>query len=290
MINKYRLSASGFDREEDKDKIEPLKIFFLSVEGNTTEKEYFEGVSANRKELHINAKVDVEVLKRSNKDTNSAPKQVIELLDEYIRLREDGKENLLGDIPDNFIEVYGIEFIKTYLKAPENLSKKDCIAFEKKLMEIGYNVSYRKYLQKYDSDYDEFAILIDRDMLTHSEINMRESIDYCKEKQYSCYISNPCFEFWLLLHVCDIKKEYKERLNIIKNNIKVSNHHTFVSKELSDRLHHGKSGINFKLNYLPNIDLAIERAKGFASDEESLVNEIGSNIWKLFESMRNFKE
>lgn len=41
MNNSYRLSSSAFDREKEDEKIEPLKIYFLSVEGNVTEKEYF---------------------------------------------------------------------------------------------------------------------------------------------------------------------------------------------------------------------------------------------------------
>lgn len=52
-----------------------------------TEKEYFDGLSKNRVKIGINAKVDVEVLRRGKKDTNSASQQVIELLEEYIRLR-----------------------------------------------------------------------------------------------------------------------------------------------------------------------------------------------------------
>lgn len=51
-----------------------------------TEKEYFDGLSKNRVKIGINAKVDVEVLRRGKKDTNSAPQQVIELLEEYISI------------------------------------------------------------------------------------------------------------------------------------------------------------------------------------------------------------
>lgn len=40
MINKFRLSGAAFEREDEADKVEPQKIFFLSVEGNATEKEY----------------------------------------------------------------------------------------------------------------------------------------------------------------------------------------------------------------------------------------------------------
>ena len=141
MNNKYRLSASVYERETEDKKVEPPKIYFLSVEGNITEKEYFAGISANRKRLGINGKVDVEVLRRSRKDTNSAPQQV-------------------------------------------KIPRKQRNSFVTELMKIGYDINYRKYLQRYNNDMDEFAILIDRDMQTHSEINMRDCIAYCKEKKY----------------------------------------------------------------------------------------------------------
>lgn len=288
MKNKYRLSSTIFEREEEKDKVELPKIFFLSVEGNATEKEYFKGVSTNRKYLGINAIVDVEVLSRSSKDTGSAPSQVIELLEEYLRLRENGKESLIEDIPAEFVQRYGVEFIRDFLDGGRNIPKKKRNAFVTDLLKIGYDINYRKYLQKYHSDLDEFGILIDRDMHTHSEVNMLECIQYCKEKGYACYIANPCFEFWLLLHLSDVKSEYADRFDVIKENKNVSDKHTFVSKEVSNKAHHGKSGINFKKNYLPYVEDAVLRAKEFTSDEVQLVEEIGCNLWKLLESMKNY--
>jgi len=286
--NKYRLSSTVYEREEEKDKIEPTKIFFLSVEGNATEKEYFEGVSAHRRRLGINAKVDVEVLKRSSKDTGSAPFQVIELLEEYLRLRENGNESLIKDIPVEFVKKYGIEFIQDYLDGKDTISRKSRNAFITELMKIGYDINYRKYLQNYRSDLDEFGILIDRDMQTHSEINMLDCIRYCKEKNYACYIANPCFEFWLLLHLSDVKSEYADKMDMIIENKKVSAAHTFVSREVSRKAHHTKSGINFQKNYMPFIDLAIKRAKEFVSDEIELVDNVGCNVWKLLEKMEKY--
>lgn len=182
MKNKYRLSANAFERENETDRIEPQKIFFLSVEGNATEKEYFEGISTNRIKLGIDAIVDVEVLKRKSKDTNSAPQQVLELLEEYLRLRESGDESLIEDIPEEFVNRYGVDFIQDFLNETGNISRKQRNAFVTDLMKIGYDINYRKYLQKYHGDFDEFGILIDRDIQTHSEINMLECIKYCKEK------------------------------------------------------------------------------------------------------------
>lgn len=290
MENKYRLSSTIFEREEEKDKVEPQKIFFLSVEGNATEKEYFEGISANRRHLGINAIVDVEVLNRGSKDTGSAPYKVLELLEEYLRLRENGKESLINDIPEDFVQKYGVEFIRNFLDGGGNIPKRKRNAFVTDLLKIGYDINYRRYLQNYHSELDEFGILIDRDMHTHSEENMLECIQYCKEKGYACYIANPCFEFWLLLHLSDVKSEYADRFDMIKENKKISANHTFVSKEVSNKAHHGKNGINFKKNYLPYVEEAILRAKEFTSDEVKLVEEIGCNLWKLLESMKNYNK
>ena len=75
----------------------------------------------------------------------------------------------------------------------------------------------------------------------------------------------------------------------LKENRKVSDKHTFVSKEVSEKAHHGKSGINFRKNYMPYIGIAISRAKEFASTEDELVDNIGCNVWKLVETMKNYK-
>ena len=287
MTNRYRLSSSTYEREEE-NKIEPKKVFFLSVEGNTTEKAYFQGVSSYRKQLGISAEVNVEVLRRSSKDTNSAPQQVIELLEEYIRLRN--TENIESDIPKDLINKYGIDLIKQYIDNPDEIPNKTRRKLVTDMQKKGYDINYRKYCQTYKTDSDEFGILIDRDIQTHSEIDMLECINYCKEKGYNCYITNPCIEFWLLLHLIDVKEKYKDKLDLIKENKKISNAHTYVSSELSKIAGHGKSKIRFKENYLPNIDKAILRGKSFESDEEKLVDNIGCNIWKLIEKMKEYKD
>lgn len=288
MKNKYRLTSTVYDREQESEKVKPLKIYFISVEGNATEKEYFDGISKNRMKLGINAKVNVEVLRRAGKDTNSAPEQVVELLEEYLSLRQEGKEDMLNDIPTEFRELYTDEFIQTYLNCPEEIPRKQRNKFCTDLKKIGYDINYRKYLATYQQDMDEFCVMIDRDMHTHSETNMSDCIEHCRKEGYRCFITNPCFEFWLLLHLTDVRSEYN--LDDIKENEKMSGAHTFVSKEVSKKAGHGKSGINFERNYLPKVKMAVERAKGFASEEEQLIDDIGCNLWKLIEDMQSFKQ
>lgn len=287
MKNSYRLSNGAFGRETEDEKVKPQKIIFLSAEGNETEREYFDGISSHRKALGINGLINVHVLRRRSKDTNSAPRQVIELLEEYLALRNSNEE-IIDDIPGDIVSKYGEDFVRHYLDNDGSLTKAEINRFTTDLFKMGYDIHYRQYLKSHNNGEDEFAILIDRDAQTHSKSNMLECIQYCKEKHYTFYVVNPCFEFWLLLHLCDVKQEYSERLNDIKENKKVSSKHTFVSKELSSKAHHGKDNIHFKQNYLPYVNKAIERAKEFACNEDELIDNIGTNVWKLIERLKSF--
>ena len=286
MVNKYRLSSKSYDRETPNEQITPRKIYFISVEGVATEVEYLQGLSDYRTELGINALVNIEVLRRKTKDGYSAPEQVIELLEEYLSLREAGN-NIFPDIPDEIKNNFSPDFIQLYIETPESISPKERNRFELALRKIGYDLAYRKYLSKYTSNFDEFCILIDRDAGSHSSEDMNFILQYCKEKKYRCFITNPCFEFWLLLHFSDVYEEYSDQLDLIRENKKVSNAHTFVSNELSVKAHHGKKGIAFKEKYLPHIEEAIIRASKFASDNEALITDIGCNIWILIKEMQS---
>lgn len=286
MVNKYRLSSKSYDRETPNEQITPRKIYFISVEGVATEVEYLQGLSDYRTELGINALVNIEVLRRKTKDGYSAPEQVIELLEEYLSLREAGN-NIFSDIPDEIKNNFSPDFIQLYIETPGSISPKERNRFELALRKTGYDLAYRKYLSKYTSNFDEFCILIDRDAGSHSSEDMNFILQYCKEKKYRCFITNPCFEFWLLLHFSDVYEEYSDQLDLIRENKKVSNAHTFVSNELSVKAHHGKKGIAFKEKYLPHIEEAIIRASKFASDNEALITDIGCNIWILIKEMQS---
>ena len=288
MVNKYRLSSKSYDRETPNEQITPRKIYFISVEGVATEVEYLQGLSDYRTELSINALVNIEVLRRKTKDGYSAPEQVIELLEEYLSLREAGN-NIFPDIPDEIKNNFSPDFIQLYIETPGSISPKERNRFELALRKTGYDLAYRKYLSKYTSNFDEFCILIDRDAGSHSSEDMNFILQYCKEKKYRCFITNPCFEFWLLLHFSDVYEEYSDQLDLIRENKKVSNAHTFVSNELSVKAHHGKKGIAFKEKYLPHIEEAIIRASKFASDNEALITDIGCNIWILIKEMQSFE-
>lgn len=279
----YRLGSSSLFVRTHEDSLEPKRVVFLSTEGTKTEVQYFNFIEKYREQLGIDAIVHIEVLRRY--DTNSDPENVLELLEEYIRFREN---KMFEKIIDSLsIKNYTIEFIRSYLENPSSLSQKDCNKFKAVLKEEHLDLLYLDFLSKYHGKDDSFGIVIDRDCGSHSVEQMNSVLRKCKERNYLCYITNPCMEFWQLLHVSDVVSEYSELLEDILRNELDEKKNSFVSNLLYAKTGQRKAiqAKTFEKFYLPNIDLAIERAKGFAPSDQLLDN-LGTNLWELIELLR----
>lgn len=163
MGNKYRLSSTIYNR--DKEKIDPKRIIFLSVEGNVTEKEYFIGIATHIREISDNAIVKVEVLGRRSKDNKSAPGKVLELLEECVELRKNGMDTISNEIKsiEDIFNKYSEKYIEKYLNNENDLANKK--EFEKDLHLAEYDLNYRRYLAECGGNYesDIYAVVIDRD-------------------------------------------------------------------------------------------------------------------------------
>ncbi|MEG1836070.1 MAG: RloB domain-containing protein [Oscillospiraceae bacterium] len=277
--SKFRLSSSAFERADDTDKVLPKKMIFLSVEGDETERTYFE---------HLNEFLDlsliqIEVLRHKRGDGYSDPEHVIELLDEYINVRNG--ELVPDSLMKTLYEKYTSEDLQKYLSEDITLNLSLRKAIKAELLKIGIDFEYRYYLQSFDKETDYFAIVLDRDCGNHDRQLLEECIQFCSKKNYGCFITNPCFEFWLLLHLCDVAKEFTpEEQNKLLVNAVVSNKHTETSLAVSKRAHHTKAicSSKFKQYYYSNIKLAIQRSKTFATEFPELLDNLGSNLSELF--------
>ena len=279
----YRLGSSSLFVRTHEDSLEPKRVVFLSTEGTKTEVQYFNFIEKYREQLGVDAIVHIEVLRRY--DTNSDPENVLELLEEYIRFREN---KMFEKIIDSLsIKNYSIDFIKSYLENPSSLSRKDCNKFEAVLKEEHLDLLYLDFLSKYHGEDDAFGIVIDRDCGSHSIEQMNRVLGKCMKKNYLCYITNPCMEFWQLLHVSDVATEYAESLEDILRNELDEKKNSFVSNLLYVKTGQRQAiqAKTFEQFYLPNIDLAVERAKGFAPSDQ-LLEKLGSNLWELIELLR----
>lgn len=286
MAISHRLHSSMYERPDEGADQKPKRIVFLSVEGNTTEKDYFRFVNKYRDQLSIQSVIHIEILSRWSDDTLSNPDQVLGLLHELKKLQDNGIHPV--ELCDVLGSEYTMDDITQYCEG--RLSKKKAHQFEQDLKSARIDYSYQKFLSEYkgtDND-DVFAVIVDRDTVSHTREQLRKLYKTCEEKGYDCFVSNPCFEFWLLLHVCDVQQEMATCLDELLENKKISVNHTFVSSELTKRACHGKNirETKFVDTYLNNIDVAIDRSKDFCQDKYGLLDKLGTNIPELFAILR----
>lgn len=277
----HRLNAGNrFERPETQSI---KRVVFLSVEGEVTERRYFEFVRESRETLGIKSVVEIHVLRRG--DSSSSPEKVVELLENYLEVRNNN--DFLAEVDKLELKHYDKEFIHKYLEAPDTIDVKEKRQFEGFLKEEQLDLTYLLFLNKFkgsdNGENDVFGIVIDRDAGNHSPENMARIFDECDEKGYRCFLTNPRFEFWLLLHVADVKSEYPDELEKMLD----FNDET-VDKHLLEKAGGGKKIQRkiFDTYFLPNIDTAIERANGLCTSRNELLDQLGSTLGELFELLR----
>lgn len=278
-VSKHRLRSSAFQRPDEDLKIEPKRLVVLSVEGDETERNYFEHLSE-----HLDhSLIQIEVLRHRRGDGYSAPQHVIELLSEYLRVR---KGELVPDaMLEALLDKYTKETLDTYLNNSSALTRAQRKSIDDDLLLLGIDMDYRRYLSDLNTHPDDiFAIIIDRDCGNHDRDLMERCHQKCKDYGFGYYVTNPCFEFWLLLHLCDVKNHYSnDELAEILANPKISKNHTRVSKIVCDIAGHGKSIKSRQFNdwYYPNISKALTHSKDFASDYPEILDKLGTNLPEL---------
>lgn len=282
LISRFRLTSTAFNRGDEENKIDPKRMIILSVEGDETERTYFQHLNA-----HLDcALIQIEVLRHRRGDGYSDPRHVIELLTEYVEIRQG--QLVPDELLESFTKKYSKEVIDAYLNHDESLALETRTLISEELLRIGIDLEYRRYLQNFDKETDYFAVILDRDCGNHSRSLMEECHKLCKENGYGYYVTNPCFEFWLLLHLCDVKAEYtEEELVQFKVNQKISNQHTTVSRQVSDKVHHGKriGAYCFDKYYYPKLSQALLHVKQFKTAYPDILDDLGSNLPQLFDEL-----
>lgn len=145
-------------------------------------------------------------------------------------------------------------------------------------------------LQKVKEEYDlgredELWMIVDRD---RNRGNIQKYCERCKsEANFYFALSNPCFEFWLLLHLKDVSEFEAEELKLILENRKVSTKRTYLKQLLSKELQpNGYSEANIRPErFLKHIEVAVKRAKALSQPAEDFPSALGTDIYKLVEKI-----
>lgn len=139
----------------------------------------------------------------------------------------------------------------------------------------------------YKGEYDdELWVVWDREKVNARKENILNILPECREKNYNIAMTNPLFEFWLLLHFDDITKYNTETLFINDWNTP-SKKRRYIDKELSNILTNGYNKKNFNRDIVTkdNIDRALEQEKLFETELEEIMNNLGSNIGDLIRTI-----
>lgn len=296
-----------------------LRKYFLIYEGSDTEAQYFETVNIMREDIGINPLIElVPIIRSYSEEGWSNPKKILNRMLENLeesRTNSISYETLLNRMMDYFYEseiittskIQAKSIWKTmcnicnkdlhkalYLKV-ENIEKacNEILQILKKEYDLIHLVSGISDIIKdggltYAEGFDKICLIVDRDR--ESFISSPENNQYgyvintCKEKGFGLYITNPCFEFWLLLHFDEVFELDREK---ILENPRVTSKRRYVEQELRRILPgYEKSSYNTK-EVVMRIDKAVENEKKFCEDVEELENKVGSNLGVLIREMKS---
>ncbi len=290
----------------------------MIYEGSDTESLYFDAINSMRESIGINPLIElIPIIRSYSEEGWSNPKKI---LDRIIENLEESKtkcityETLLNRIMEYFYEVEIITTSRVYANSIWKTMKEFCEkALRKKLSEdvddikkdYGLIIEHLKQMYElgqvisdipdiiqeggltYSEGFDRICLIIDRER--ESFISTPENDQYgyvvekCKEKGFVLCVTNPCFEFWLLLHFDEVLKLDRDKL---LENPKVTAKRRYAGQELC-RIWPGYRKSSYQAEKLVKIiDKAIKNEKEFCEDIEALEYSIGSNLGILIESMR----
>lgn len=275
------------------------KKYFFAVEGIRTEVNYIKGlISKKRTNSHI------FYFYRSKSKAESSnilriTENIIDVIDgksemslmyvdlEKIILDVCCKENILID--QNKIHSKIEKYINSKKKnmhdeiefsVVKDLLVKITKVFEMNIASIINSDSIIDLIKKqstYCKEVDKIIIVGDRDRKSFVDNQYESVLSLIKNKNIHLIISNPCIEFWFLLH-------HTDALTIDKSEwASAQNAANLVFTELKKYDHaYKKNNSNFG-NYIQNKSIALENVKLYSEKLSDLKEKIGTNMRDLFE-------
>ena len=298
-------------KESDQVKIK----YFLVFEGSETEEIYFDAINSHRVELGIDPIIELIPLVRDfGEEGWSNPKKIVDRIVENVEEAESGKmtyDVLINRIMDYMMSL-GIAKGKKQCTTLWNTLKWLCkekihkelndevsdvdsdtkelvdLLIENSLLEnVADNIAevIKSLSITYDSEIDKICLIVDRDrdsfVVNEKKNQYQYVLDACKKNKFSFHLTNPCFEFWLLLHFDDVT-ELDEKM-LLENPL-VTKKKKYTEDELTKR-------IRFKKNHydadalVANLFTAIQNEKKYCEDIEMLESTVGSNLGNLFDEI-----
>ena len=135
----------------------------------------------------------------------------------------------------------------------------------------------------YSEEIDKICLIVDRDKDSFTSAQYDYVVEQCENKNYGIYITNPCFEFWLLMHFDDVKELDQE---LLLENPKVSAERRYCEQELRKRIPKYSKSKYDAIGLVRNVEKAIRNESLYCENEKELKNTIGSNVGILIRELQ----
>ena len=307
------------------------KRYFIAFEG-FTEYAYFQGLKRNREhpEIRISRKIDIQCLSRFDQNAgDSNPVRIEEAMEEYRLLIKEGTYSVNLFVSTIIQEVFShlcgslkksekknCRFALHNLQS-ELISKLCCSDFVsgyivndgewdeaaqfcKEQIESGrfkgcgryVKVPKNRKIETFDENNDIFCLVVDRDVQSNPAPKYRSLIEICKKRKIRLYVTNPCIEFWLILHYPGSLKFDDSECEKIRINAKTETekgiHKTYCETKLLEfDPGYTKTSLDFDNKYLKRVKDALDHSDSFDTDLNKLENHIGSNLGELIRELSN---
>lgn len=294
------------------------KKYFLVYEGTDTEAIYFSELGRLQESFGISPLIELVPLLRSYSERGwTNPQKLLQCVLDNIDESQSGcisyktlLDSIVGYLEDcGVIAVSGVQsgIVWSLLVecCEEKLSgslyldvqnpEEDCVAlldylndrmsFQNLVKDIGPILEQTGIT--YDAAIDRICLIVDRD--SHSFFakpdnpQYRSVYDDCKKYGVGFYVSNPCFEFWLLLHFDKVLSLDRE---LLAENEKVHGEKRYAEAELCKLLPGYKKSHYNVSSIIVNLERALKNEKAFCETIEELVCNVGSNVGLLIQEMR----
>ena len=294
------------------------KKYFLVYEGSDTEDLYFEGIQEQRQKVGIDPLIELVPIVRSYSEEGwSNPKKIFDRMLQYLQESETGAvsyETLMNWIMDY---LYEEEILKTSKVESKNMWETLKWICQEKLQvsesDIVENLNetckqFAVYFKEastidalvdnvpriienraitYDENVDKICFIFDRDrdsFVVHSGKNQYEDVlNICRKRKFGFYLTNPCFEFWLLLH-CDDVSDLDE--DMLLDNPKVRAKRRYTEQKLREKMPKYRKSVYDTNWFIERINIAIKNEKNYCENEEELEHSVGSRVGILIQELR----
>jgi hypothetical protein len=174
------------------------------------------------------------------------------------------------------------------IKNSSNIRNALTIIFDESLIDLDIMKAIEESNFTYNEEIDYICLIVDRDKNSFTSKQYRYVKSKCEIANFKFYVTNPCFEFWLMLHFskCDDIDEEKIKQNKVNHKLKK----TFCEIEL-DKLIPDKYNKNcFRVDTcVDKVDIAIKNSKRYETNIDLLKDNVGSNLFEFFDFLRNDK-